>query len=65
MDALVDPEWKKDFDAALRRSLRQRMDFAFIRTPQPVIDDKPYRVFETMQSYREWCRTLPSYLGYA
>ncbi len=63
---VIDPEWVRDFEAALRRPLRQRMDYAFIRTRKPVIDDEPYRVFETMEDYRRWCReSLPAWLGYA
>ena len=61
----VDPEWIRDFEASLRRPLRERFDYCFIRTPQPVMDDEPYRVFDTMDAYRQWCRTaLPSWLGY-
>ena len=59
-------EWRRDFDAALRRPLRQVFDFYFIRTPQPVIDDAPYRSFDSLEEYRRWCReNLPEYLGYA
>ncbi len=62
----IDPEWLRDFEAAARRPLRLRIEYSFIRTPQPVIDDKPYRVFDTMEDYRRWCaRELPKYLGYA
>ena len=59
-------EWERDFAASLRRSLKQRMDYSFIQTPKPVMDDAPYRVFNTMKEYRAWCRKeLPEYLGYA
>lgn len=62
----MDPEWVRDFEAALRRPLKERFDYAFIRTPQPVMDDAPWRSFSTMEEYREWCRReLPSWLGYA
>jgi hypothetical protein len=62
----IDPEWVRDFEAALRRPLKERFDYAFIRTPQPVMDDVPWRSFSTMEEYREWCRReLPSWLGYA
>ena len=60
-----DPEWLRDFEAALRRPLRQRVDFSFVHTYKPVLDDAPYRVFDRMSDYREWCRReLPSFLGY-
>jgi hypothetical protein len=58
-------EWEAEFEAAARRSLPLRMKYAFIRTYKPVLDDAPYRSFETMAEYREWCQTnLPSWLGY-
>jgi hypothetical protein len=57
--------WHKEFDAAARRSLRERMQYSFIYTYKPVIDDAPYRTFDTMEDYRRWCReNLPAYLGY-
>ena len=62
----IDPEWVKEFEASLARSLRDRLDYSFIRTPQPVMDDEPWRSFDTMEEYRRWCRDeLPSWLGYA
>jgi hypothetical protein len=58
-------EWERDFDAAARRSLRERMRYAFIHTYKPVLDDAPYRAFDTMAQYRRWCKEkLPAYLGY-
>ncbi|MDZ7290216.1 MAG: hypothetical protein ONB44_13000 [candidate division KSB1 bacterium] len=58
-------EWQKEFDAAARRSLRERMQYSFIYTYKPVLDDAPYRSFATMEEYRQWCKkNLPSYLGY-
>jgi hypothetical protein len=30
-----------------------------------VLDDAPFRAFDSMAAYREWCaRHLPSWLGY-
>jgi hypothetical protein len=61
----VDLEWRSDFDSALRRPLRSRLDYSFISTPQPIIDDEPYRTFDTIEDYRRWCRSaLPRWLGY-
>jgi hypothetical protein len=58
-------EWLADFEAAARRSLEQRMKYAFIKTYKPVLDDADYRSFDTMQEYRKWCEeNLPSWLGY-
>jgi hypothetical protein len=58
-------EWEAEFEAAARRPLEQRMKYAFIKTYKPVLDDAPYRTFDTMADYRRWCEeNLPSWLGY-
>lgn len=58
-------DWTKDFEAAARRSLEERMRYAFIHTHKPVLDDAPWRSFDTMADYRRWCEDrLPSWLGY-
>ena len=58
-------EWIRDFEAAARRTLEQRMRYAFIRMHKPVLDDEPFRAFDTMADYRRWCEEkLPSWLGY-
>lgn len=58
-------QWYAEFDAAARRSLRDRIHYSFIKTYRPVLDDAPYRSFETMAEYRAWCENhLPSWLGY-
>ncbi|MGH7965992.1 MAG: hypothetical protein ACRERD_29945 [Candidatus Binatia bacterium] len=58
-------EWVRDFEAAGKRSLKERLRYAFISTYKPVLDDAPYRSFDTMEEYRRWCEeALPSWLGY-
>ena len=69
MDVPVDPqtlkEWEEEFQAAARRPLRQRMKYAFIHTYKPVLDDAPFRSFDTMEEYRKWREdNLPDWLGY-
>jgi hypothetical protein len=60
------PEWRADFEAAARRPLEVRWRYAFIHTYKPVLDDAPYRAFDSMEDYRRWCeRNLPDWLGYA
>lgn len=57
--------WREEFEAAARRPLEVRMRYAFIRTHKPVLDDAPYRAFDTMADYRKWCEeNLPEWLGY-
>ncbi len=61
----AEEDWEADFEAAARRSLRDRLRYAFIRTYKPVLDDADFRAFDTTAAYREWCEThLPSWLGY-
>ena len=58
-------EWWEEFEAASRRPLAQRMRYAFISTYKPVLDDAPFRSFDTMEQYRRWCEdNLPDWLGY-
>lgn len=58
-------EWLEEFEAAARRPLEVRMRYAFIQTYKPVLDDAPYRSFDTMEEYRQWCeKNLPAWLGY-
>ncbi len=57
--------WLEEFEAAARRPLTTRMKYAFIRTYKPVLDDEPFRAFDTMEDYRRWCNEkLPDWLGY-
>ena len=58
-------QWHQEFEAATRRPLKQRMRYAFIKTYKPILDDAPYRSFDTMEEYRQWCEAnLPEWLGY-
>jgi hypothetical protein len=63
--AEIPREWLEEFEAAARRPLRERFRYAFIRTYKPVLDDAPFRAFDTMEDYRRWCEeNLPEWLGY-
>jgi len=69
MDTTVEPkilkEWREEFEAPAKRPLEQRVRYAFIRTYKPVLDDAPFRAFDTMEEYRQWCeKNLPDWLGY-
>ncbi|MBI5210417.1 MAG: hypothetical protein HY927_10635 [Elusimicrobia bacterium] len=58
-------QWSEEFKAAAQRTLEQRLRYSFIHTYKPVLDDAPYRSFDTMAEYRRWCEeNLPSWLGY-
>jgi hypothetical protein len=61
----IPPEWLAEFEAAARRTLEQRVRYGFIKTYRPVLDDAPYRAFDTMEDYRRWCEeSLPDWLGF-
>ena len=63
--SMIPVEWLEEFEAASRRPLETRIRYAFIRTYKPVLDDSPYRSFQTMEEYRRWCNeNLPEWLGY-
>jgi hypothetical protein len=41
------------------------LKYGFFRQYKPILDDEPYRVFQTMQEYRDWAdQNLPRYLGF-
>ena len=62
----IPPDLLADFEAAARRPLETRFRYAFIRTYKPVLDDAPFRAFQTTADYRRWCEeNLPDWLGYA
>ena len=61
----IPTEWLEEFEAAARRPLPLRFRYAFIKTYKPVLDDAPFRAFDTMEDYRRWCEeSLPDWLGY-
>jgi hypothetical protein len=61
----IPQEWLEEFEAARRRSLEERWRYGFVKTYKPVMDDAPFRSFDTMEDYRRWCEeNLPEWLGY-
>jgi hypothetical protein len=64
-EAPLPADWLTEFEAASRRPLETRLRYAFIHTYQPVLDDAPFRAFDTTADYRRWCEgNLPDWLGY-
>jgi len=58
-------QWLEEFEAAARRPLKTRVQYGFVKTYKPILDDAPYRSFESTAEYRRWCEeNLPSWLGY-
>lgn len=65
MESRIPDDWLADFEAASRRTLEERLKYAFVHTHKPVLDDASYRSFQTMAEYRRWCEeNLPAWLGY-
>ena len=61
----IPPAWRAEFEAAARRTSRQRFRYGFVKTYKPVLDDAEYRSWESTAEYRQWCRdNLPDWLGY-
>jgi hypothetical protein len=49
----------------MARPLELRIRYGFYRVYKPVLDDAPWRAFDSMAAYRAWCEAnLPEYLGY-
>jgi hypothetical protein len=66
MSDSIPQEWLDEFEAAAKRPLKTRLDYSFIKTYKPVMDDAEFRSFDTMEDYRRWCEeNLPRWLGYA
>ena len=62
-DSLTD--FKEECERSLKRSVEDRMHYGFCYVYKPVLDDAPWRSFNSTAEYRIWCReNLPEYLGY-
>lgn len=58
-------DFRRQCERNLRRSVEERMRYGFCYVYKPVLDDAPWRSFDSTAAYRKWCReTLPKYLGY-
>lgn len=63
--ATIPSEWLEEFEAAAKRPLKTRFRYGFIKTYKPVMDDAPFRSFDSTEEYRAWCEAnLPDWLGY-
>jgi len=58
-------EFREQCRRQMQRKLEDRIKYGFCRTYKPVLDDAPFRAFDTMAAYRAWCdENLPAYLGF-
>ena len=61
----IPADWLEEFEANTKRPLATRIRYSFIKTYKPVLDDAPYRSFDTTADYRRWCEeNFPDWLGY-
>lgn len=65
----ADPQAEEAFRAQCRRQMERplalRVKYGFNRVYKPVLDDAPWRSFDSMAAYRAWCEAnLPEYLGF-
>ena len=66
---LTEQETLEQFPEQCRRQMDRplslRLKYGFCRTYKPVLDDAPWRTFNTMAEYRAWCEgNLPEYFGF-
>lgn len=58
-------DFRQQCERNLQRSVAERMRYGFCYVYKPVMDDVPWRSFDSTAAYRKWCReNLPEYLGY-
>ena len=64
-DAEADEAFREQCRRSMARSIEDRIRYGFYWTYKPVLDDAPWRSFNSMAEYRDWCEAnLPEYLGY-
>jgi hypothetical protein len=64
-DQRADEAFREQCRRQMARPLDQRIKYGFCRMHKPVLDDAPWRSFDSMADYRAWCEAnLPEYLGY-
>jgi hypothetical protein len=64
-DQQADEAFREQCRRQMDRPLALRIRYGFCRTYKPVLDDAPWRAFDSLAAYRAWCEAnLPEYLGY-
>jgi hypothetical protein len=64
-DRQSDELFREQCRRQMERPLALRMKYGFNRVHKPVLDDAPWRSFDSTADYRAWCeQNLPEYLGY-
>ena len=64
-DQQADEEFREQCRRQMARPLAARIKYGFNRVHKPVLDDAPWRSFDSLAEYRSWCeKNLPEYLGF-
>jgi hypothetical protein len=64
-DQQTEEAFREQCRRQMDRPLRDRIKYGFYRAYRPVLDDVPWRSFNSTIEYRAWCEAnLPEYLGY-
>ncbi len=64
-DHQAEEQFREQCRRQMDRPLTLRLKYGFCRTYKPVLDDAPWRAFNTMAEYRAWCEgCLPDYVGF-
>jgi hypothetical protein len=64
-DQLEEQAFREQCRRQMDRPLALRIKYGFNRVHKPVLDDAPWRSFDSMADYRAWCEaSLPEYLGF-
>ena len=64
-DAQAEAEFREQCRRQMDRPLACASSTASAAFHKPVLDDAPWRAFNTMAEYRAWCEEhLPDYLGF-
>ena len=65
-DQQADEAFRDQCRRQMDRPLEDRIKYGFYRVYKPVLDDAPWRSFNSTAEYRAWCEAnLPEYLGYS
>jgi hypothetical protein len=58
-------EFTEECERTIRMSVDDRIRYGFTYYYKPILDDAPWRSFDSMAEYRRWCHeNLPRHLGY-
>ena len=64
-DQQADEAFRDQCRRQMERPLEDRIKYGFYRVYKPVLDNAPWRSFNSTAEYRAWCEAnLPEYLGY-